>query len=110
MQRAHIFDTPKQTGKSVEFFNTRRAEVTMDGIYIFLFKNFLATERNVSPFRGYKQMSSEVSKTGYGVSRGIFQNTKKENPSSGDVIFYNKKDLLEKFFWCFKRNFYNFNY
>jgi len=63
---AGIFDSKKQQGKTVDIFSTKKTQIDLS-----------SQDRNVSPFRGYKQAAPNANfpkGQDLGVSRGIFQN------------------------------------
>jgi len=70
-----IFESKKQQGKTVDIFSTKKTQIDLS-----------SQERNVSPFRGYKQAAPNANfpkGQDMGVSRGIFQN--KREASSNDA-------------------------
>jgi len=81
MHKFAIFDSKKQQGKTVDIFSTKKTQIDLSN-----------QDRNVSPFRGYKQTSTNTNlpkNQDLGVSRGIFQN--KKEPISNDATPQNNR-------------------
>jgi len=90
MHKFSIFDSKKQQGKTVDIFSTKKTQIDLSSFshHFCLLRN-LDQDRNVSPFRGYKQTSANSNlpkNQDLGVSRGIFQN--KKETMSNDVLTF----------------------
>jgi len=78
---AGIFDSKKQQGKTVDIFSTKKTQIDLS-----------SQDRNVSPFRGYKQAAPNANfpkGQDLGVSRGIFQN-KSGGPSNDSTPLHGR--------------------
>jgi len=73
-----IFESKKQQGKTVDIFSTKKTQIDLS-----------SQERNVSPFRGYKQAAPNANfpkGQEMGVSRGIFQQKREANSNDATPL------------------------